>query len=913
MSETPAKNLKNYQLRANLPKYIGIGAIAALIIGVIIIGIAFYRSNNQEFRLKSEDAQLSKDVMAEVNGYERTETEGDVKKYFIKADHAKTFTDNHQELENVFLQVFDEKGETFDQITAQKAVYIPEENKNFRAYFAGDVNIATRDALKVKTEQIYYKKETEVAEAEEAIEFSRENITGKSFGAIVKTKEKTLELLKDVEILANGNGEGEYAGKTFQQARIVAGHAFLNQVEGKVAFDNSVEINITPNESNQNGQPTDIKSNQATAYFVEKEIKKIDLNGNVDVYQKATAKSPKWTKTKANRAVAEINKELKQLELFENVNIETASNNEKPTNIKTDYALYQKDADRFELKKGVEIVTNQDNKQTNIKANEAIYEQTKGKIFLFGGAEITQGTDLIKGDNLTAELFPKKNLKNALVKGNAYLKQTAPDRTTEVSGNELNASFGDNQQLASANVVGAGTANLIPAQSSDYSKVSMSAPNAIRLSFNAGLLSEMNTEGRTTVAVFVPSGKADASNKKIIADTVKTFLSGDGQTLTKAEAVGNAELFVDPLKNSVENYRTTINAPRFDCDFFETGNNPRNCVAATKTKTVRVPTVPNENRGTQTLFADKLNAAFNPQSNDIQQLDANGNAKFSEMDRNGTANQIIFTANDGTVRMRGEPIVSDSRARAKANEIDWDTKNEKSFLRGKVSTTYVSQKQTGGATPFGETNAPVFVTAENADFDHKSEIGTYSGNARAWQENNYVRADKLVLRQKQGELYGEGSVQSLLYDAKRNESGKESNVPVYAQAQKIYYFKEKNQLRYEDNVDIRQGTDRIVAGVANVFLNDKNELSQTIAEKNVVVTSPNRKAVGDYAQYIAADESVILRGNPARIDDAESGTTQAAQVTVNLRTKNVVSESKTGQTNSGRIRTVYKIKNNTLK
>ncbi len=909
MSETPRQNLKNLQLRANLPRYFGIGAAVALAIVVVAIGIGFYRSrNNQEFRLKSADAQLSKDVLAEVNGYERTETEGDLKKYYIKADHAKTFTDNHQELENVFLQVFDDQGESSDQITAQKAVYIPEANKNFNAYFAGDVNIETRDSLKVKTAQIYYVKETETAEADAAIEFSRENIAGKSFGAIVKTKEKTLELLKDVEILANGNGEGESANKSFQQARIAAGHAFLNQNAGKIEFNNAVNINITPNESKPTAQPTDIKSDAATAYFVEKEIKKIELNGSVDVEQKATNANPKWTKTRANRAVVNVEKEVKQFELFENVLIETASNGEKPTIIKTNYALYLKDADRFELKNGVEITTNQDNKQTNIKANEAVYEQKNGKIYLFGAAEIAQGGDYLKGDNLTAELFPNKNLKNAQVKGNAYLKQNAPDRTTEVSGNELNAAFGDNQQLQTANVVGAGNANLIPANAKDYSKVSLSAPNAIRLNFNAGLLQEMNTEGRTTVAMFAPEGKPDASNKKITADAVKTVLSGDGKSLTRTEAVGNAELYVEPLRNSAENYRTTVNAPRFDCDFFETGNNPRNCVAQTKTKTVRVPTVPNENRGTQTLLADKLNASFNQQSNDVSQFDANGSAKFSELDRSGTANQIVFTANDGMVRMRGAPLVADSRARAKANEIDWDTKAERSFLRGKVSTTYASQKQTGGATPFGETNAPVFVTAENAEFNHKTEIGTYSGNARAWQENNYVRADKLILRQKQGELYGEGAVQSLLYDAKRQENGKESNVPVYAQSQKIYYFKEKNQLRYETDVDIRQGTDRIVAGVANVFLNDKNELSQTVAENNVVVTSPNRRAVGDYAQYIAANESVVLRGNPAKIDDAESGSTQGAQVTVFLKTKRVVSESKAGQTNSGRIRTVYKIK-----
>jgi len=906
MSEIQKKNVRNFQLRARMPLIIRVAAVIAFAATIIAVGIGFYRGRNiAEFRMKSLPATLSKNVKGEVNGYERTETEGDVKKHYIKADKATIYTDDHMELENTFLQVFDETGDASDQIKAQKAIYIPAENKNFTAYFAGDVNIETRDALKVKTEQLSYKRETEIANAEELIEFSRENVSGKSFGATVNIKEKTLELLRDVEIVASGDGESE----KYQQARIVAGHAFLNQTDRKIDFDGSVVINITPNEANAASQPTDIKTDRATAFFTEKEIRKIDLNGSVDVYQKPTKANRKWTKTRANRAVANINKELKQLELFENVDIETASGDAKPTRIKTNYALYEKDADRFELKNGVEIVTAQDDKQTAIKSAAAVYEQASGKVFLYGGAEITQGADYLKGDNLTAELFPNKSLKNANVKGNSYLKQTAPERTTEVSGNELNAVFGDNQQLQTANVIGDGKANLIPAKADEYTKVMLSAPNAIRLTFSgAGLLQEMQTEGRTNVSLLAPAGKADASNKRLTADAVKTFLNANGKDLAKAEAVGNAELYVEPLKNAPENYRTTVNAPRFDCDFFEAGNNPRNCSATGKAKAMRVPTAPKETSGNQTLTADRMDTSFNQQSNDIQQFDAAGSAKFTELDRSGTADKIVFTASDETIRLRGEPLVSDSRARAKAGEIDWDTRNEKSFLRGKVSTTYISQKQTGGATPFGQSNAPVFVTSDNAEFQHQTEIGIYSGNARAWQENNYVRADQLVLRQKQGELYGEGKVQSLLYDAKKKENGKESNVPVYAQSQKIYYFKDKNLLRYENDVDIRQGTDRIVAGVANVYLNDKNEVAQTVAERDVVVTSPNRKAVGDYAKYIAADESVVLRGNPARIEDGENGSTQGAQVTVFLRENRFVSESKTEQTNSGRTRTVYKVK-----
>jgi LPS export ABC transporter protein LptC/lipopolysaccharide transport protein LptA len=915
MPETKRPDIKKLQRRANLPKYFRVAAVFALIITVLAVGIGFYRArNNQEFRMKGFPTELSKEVLAEIRGYERTETEGDVKKYYIKADLARTFADNHQELENVFLQVFDDRGETSDKITAAKAVYIPQENKNFTAYFAGNVNIETRDALKVKTAQIAYKKETETAEAEELVEFERENVRGKSFGALVHIREKRLELMNQVEISAfAANSNDEMARNNLQSARLAANYAMFDQANGKIELNENVFINITPDEQNGNlQQPTDIKSNRATAVFNEKEIKRIDLNGSVEVHQKASSASAKWTKTKANRATAKIEKELKRLELFDNVEIETTVNGDKPTKINSGYAVYEKDADRFELKNAVHIVTVEDNQPTNVRADAAVYEQSNGKILLSGNAEITQRNDLIKGDNLIAELFPNKKLRYASAKGNSYLKQTTPERTTEISAAELNASFNENQFLQAANALGNGTAVLIPAKSNEYSRVTLSAPNAIRLNFKGeGLLEQMQTQGRTTIQLNAPNNSPDAANKRLTADSVKTYFNANGRDMTRAEAVGNAELLVEPLKNSAENYKTTVDAPRFDCEFFPTGNNAKNCSANGKTKTVRLPTIPSNERGTQTLLADKLNVGFDQGTQDVRQFDAIGNTKFTELDRNGVAEQISFTASDEVVRLRGgEPTAWDSRARAKAGEIDWDTRNEKTALRGNVSTTYYNQKQTGGATPFSDTNKPVFVTAQNAEFNHREESGLYTGNARAWQENNYVRADRLLLNQKQGQLFAEGAVQSLLYNAKRKENGRETNVPVFATAQKLTYNRDNRILRYETDVDIRQGTDRITAGAANVYMNERNDVSQTIAENNVVVTQPNRRAAGDYAQYNAADEIVILRGNPARIEDAETGSSQGGQVTVYLRENRVVGEGKTKQNGTGRIRSVYKVKNN---
>ena len=89
MSEAKTKDLRKYHVRAKVPKYFRVAAVGALILTVLAVGIGFYRARNRaEFRMQGFPTELSKDVIAEVNGYERRETEGSTLKYYIKADKA---------------------------------------------------------------------------------------------------------------------------------------------------------------------------------------------------------------------------------------------------------------------------------------------------------------------------------------------------------------------------------------------------------------------------------------------------------------------------------------------------------------------------------------------------------------------------------------------------------------------------------------------------------------------------------------------------------------------------------------------------------------------------------------------------------------------------------------------------------
>jgi lipopolysaccharide transport protein LptA len=579
-----------------------------------------------------------------------------------------------------------------------------------------------------------------------------------------------------------------------------------------------------------------------------------------------------------------------------------------PTEIASGYALYDRDSDRFELKNSAHIVTTASDRPTDISASEAVYEQTAGKVTLTGAAAIAQGENYLKGDLIYATLFSDRRVKDAIIRGNALARQTTTERTTMITAPELNAAFNESRELHDANAIGNSSAEIISNQNAEYARATLSAEKGIGMVFKgAGLIDAMRTDGRTTIQLNAPDG-ADAANKRVSADVVHTVFNTNGKDISRAEAVGDAELYIEPLHAAASNFKTTVNAPRFDCEFFATGNNLKTCIGGRKTKTIRVPTVSEPGHGTQTLTADLLTTQFDERTRDIELLRADGSARFNELDHNAVAAEMTYAQADETVRLRGgEPTGWDSKYRAKAREIDWNTRSQHSYLRGKVSTTYYSLKQIENSAPFGQSDRPVFVTSDNAEFDQPTETAVYTGNARGWQENNYVRGDKLTLLQHEGKFVAEGSVRSVAYNVKtNNKTGSESR-PVFASADSLTYLRDSRLLHYRANVDIRQGTDRITAGSADVYLNEENEVAKTVAEMNVVVTQSGRRGTGDWLQYTASDEMAVLRGSPATVQDSENGTSQGAQLTVYMREKRVIGEGRAKQSTGTRTKSVYKV------
>ena len=584
-----------------------------------------------------------------------------------------------------------------------------------------------------------------------------------------------------------------------------------------------------------------------------------------------------------------------------------------------------------------------------VKAAQALFEQTQHRLTFSGGAVAEQGPDVMSGEVMTGHLSEQNRVRYIESRGNAYLRSLNEGRAAEVFSADMFFHFDGDQKLVAASAVGNVRARTLDADS----EVRLEAPQSADLSFlvrgDRSLIKEMRAGGRSVVNMAAPKSKAGdprAAHKRLTADSVLLYWRAGGKDLEKAEAVGNAELLVEPAAPAPQGDRKLLFAERFDCDFYEAGNLARHFRASGDLpRAVVEPLQPAPNRQTRTLTSPVMDAHFVRETQDVERIeatgggarfvegartltsqqmtanfaaqalervDAAGDAKFNEADRNGQSATMSYTARDEVVRLRGgEPVVWDSRARLKANEIDSDARQKISYGRGRVQTTYYSQEQTNGAAPFRNTKSPVFIASQAAEFQHDAQVGVYTGAARAWQDDNFVRADRIVLRNAQKRMDAEGSVQSALYNARRKgEDGRPAVVPVFATSRRMSYADAERLLHYEEEVDIKQGTERITAAVADVYLlKETYEVERTVAQRQVVVTQPGRRGTGEWAQYTAADETVVLTGSPARVEDAEKGTNESRRMTIHLRDSRVVSDAGPGgRQSTGRVRSTHKIR-----
>ncbi|HEV2667243.1 MAG TPA: LptA/OstA family protein, partial [Blastocatellia bacterium] len=196
---------------------------------------------------------------------------------------------------------------------------------------------------------------------------------------------------------------------------------------------------------------------------------------------------------------------------------------------------------------------------------------------------------------------------------------------------------------------------------------------------------------------------------------------------------------------------------------------------------------------------------------------------------------------------------------------------------------------------------------------HKEGAARYVGDARAWQGEDFVRAEYIEIDKGERTMTAWNNARSTFYDFEREvEKGRKEIVPVFASSDRIIYTDANRTAHYEGSVKIRQGTDQIDSAMADAVMDEENKLVSLTASKDVVMTQPARRATGDHVVYTAATDTAILTGNLAVVEDHErDAVTKSPKLTLHLRDARIEAndDNNVGSGAKRRVRTTHRIQN----
>ncbi|HEU5162964.1 MAG TPA: LptA/OstA family protein [Thermoanaerobaculia bacterium] len=241
------------------------------------------------------------------------------------------------------------------------------------------------------------------------------------------------------------------------------------------------------------------------------------------------------------------------------------------------------------------------------------------------------------------------------------------------------------------------------------------------------------------------------------------------------------------------------------------------------------------------------------------------------------ADRAVLTSVPGVL-----PTLETDGSKLSANRIEMSPRSgilkAEGAVRGSFRSNPASEKA-GGSGIFPQSKAPTYVNSDALLLAQKEESAHFTGNVRAWQDENVLRSRELKIEQGGETLTARGDVRALLYNAREREA----KAPMRANAASLVARRSNRTMELDGDVRLEdQG--RVVKTARAVFQFDaQQQLEQVDATGGVELDEAltKRHGVGTKLVYRIPKKSMILEGNPATVTDPR-GTVKAAEFVFDL-------------------------------
>jgi len=422
------------------------------------------------------------------------------------------------------------------------------------------------------------------------------------------------------------------------------------------------------------------------------------------------------------------------------------------------------------------------------------------------------------------------------------------------------------------------------------------------------------------------------------------FTVAQGRILQHAVTAGAAQITISQVPEAgpggaqvSPGQRTVATAGKFEAEFATSDGKNRlasihgapdaRIVSSTSGQADRVST------------SESIDAKFLPQGG-IESITQQGNVAYTDGQgpdkrMQAWANSARYTPADQMLVLSGSPRVANGGMATTAKTIRINRATGDALAEGDVKTTYSELKEQPDGALLAS-SSPIHVTARSMTAHNTPGAAFYSGNARLWQDANIIEAPSIQFDRDRRFVMAQGTraqpVQTILVQAEKaqtekvqleksgagkgQEDGKgrgtagkaprlgESS-PIAITATKLTYADSERKVHYEGGVLAKSAEFTASAKTLDAFLLSRSQtsgnqsfagpgrLDRMVAQEDVVIQQPNRRAEGQKLVYTAAEDKFVLTGGPPCIFDAEQGKITGGSLTFFRRDDRVLVEGET--------------------
>jgi lipopolysaccharide export system protein LptA len=826
-------------------------------------GVAWLRSQRQARVQPALPARIPADI-AQSAGFSLSHTAQGRTEFTIRAAHVRQQTESGKSvLEEMEIITYGAKGDRHDRIASQRCDY---DSKAGRAHCAGAVEIelaslpgqapaaaaaappsgsAAEHRIMARTSSLTFEEKGGIASTEKPVEFQFSGGSGRAVGAVYDAKQRRLQLKAEVQIELVEEVQGSKGPRVqgSRQPLAASPQPLPAQTIVKAAElvytqrDNKIQLQHPAMNQNLPNGRRDIFGDSADLMLDEhNEVRGAEVQGHVRLDETTREKTGPAGQEKGGGPAP-------------------------PPRTRETHAA----ADRAQLVFGE--------------------KQAISQAYLMGAVRIqnTAAGDRYEAQAERLELFfsnPNNALGQMEWKGGVRLVLTPGDQDADIRviTSEAIEMFmkPDGQGLSIARTLAPGRLELAP------------NPAAARAASNTG-------------------------RRTLTADRLVLEFGDDNQLrLLNAEKAVRLETEVRPRRTAGEA------GVKAGDRRLEAGGPPGNTAQARVSPALRVTT------------SDHLVARFDSDE-ELESVEQTGNFRFVEGERQGTAERALYTADDEKTVLTGgpgkNPEVWDSHTRTSARRIILDQKNDTGIAEQEVRSTHVPEEKAGKTASTGPLTGkgPVHAIAARMVSGARGAVTRYESapggpRVRLWQDQDVMEARSILIEREQQRMTAQGEVATVFSEragappqaapqnprppapaagaaagaaaGQPNQSGPAQ--PIFITADSLIYTDNEQRAHYQGRVVLRRQESVMRSAALDVFLVPAEEvkpgqsrLERAMARGAVRIDESSargvRRAAADIAEYVAAEDKMVLSGGEPYIFDEQRGYTRGRQLTYYTR------------------------------